>query len=95
MESSGSGFIAHWKNRKEEIYMENLMKILKEIRPDVDFEKEDRLIDGDILDSFDWVKLVSEIDEAFGIEVQFEDLVAENFNSVDNIWALINKLAGE
>lgn len=75
--------------------MEQLMNILKGLRPDVDFEKEDKLIDNGVLDSFDLVALVGEINEAFDVEVEFEDMEPENFNSVENMYAMIEKLQNE
>lgn len=75
--------------------MEKLMKILKELRPEVDFEKEDKLIDNGIIDSFDLVALVGEINEVFGVEVEFEDMEPENFNSAENIYKMICRLENE
>ena len=72
--------------------MDKLMKILWEINPDIDFETEDALIDGGMLDSFDLVTLVAEIDDAFGIEIPAEALIPENFNSAKAIFALIQRL---
>ena len=72
--------------------MDKLMKILWEINPDIDFETEDALIDGGMLDSFDIVTLVAEIDDAFGIEIPAEALIPENFNSAKSIFALIQRL---
>lgn len=72
--------------------MEELMRILEEARPDVDFGKETKLIDNHVLDSFDIVSIVSDIDEAFNIEIDVEDLEAENFNSAEAIWKLIQEL---
>ena len=72
--------------------MDKLMKILWEINPDIDFETEDVLIDGGMLDSFDIVTLVAEIDDAFGIEIPAEALIPENFNSAKAIFALIQQL---
>jgi acyl carrier protein len=72
--------------------MDKLMKILWEINPDIDFETEDALIDGGMLDSFDIVTLVAEIDDAFGIEIPAEALIPENFNSAKAIFALIQRL---
>lgn len=71
---------------------ETLMSILKELRPDVAFETETSLIDGGILDSFDIVSLVGELNEEFDVEIGVEDLTPENFNSADNILALITRL---
>lgn len=72
--------------------MDKLMRILSELNPDVDFETEDALIDGGMLDSFDIVTLVAEIDDTFGIEIPAEALIPENFNSAKAIFALIQQL---
>lgn len=69
-----------------------LLEILKEIRPDVDFENETELIDDGILDSFDVVSIISEIDDAFGVQIRINELDPENFNSAEAIWNLIQKL---
>ena len=72
--------------------MDKLMRILSELSSDIDFETEDVLIDGGLLDSFDIVTLVAEIDDAFGIEIPAEALIPENFNSAKAIFALIQQL---
>ena len=68
------------------------MRILSELSSDIDYETEDALIDGGMLDSFDIVTLVAEIDDAFGIEIPAEALIPENFNSAKAIFALIQRL---
>ena len=72
--------------------MDKLLEILKGIRPDVDFENETELIDDGILDSFDVVSIISEIDDAFGVQIRINELDPENFNSAEAIWNLIQKL---
>ena len=72
--------------------MDKLLEILKEIRPDVNFENETELIDDGILDSFDVVSIISEIDDAFGVQIRINELDPENFNSAEAIWNLIEKL---
>ena len=72
--------------------MERLIKILSELRPEVDFEVETNLIDDGILDSFDMVALVTEINEEFDIRIGIENLVPENFNSVESIMELIERI---
>ena len=71
--------------------MEKLLEILADVRPDVDFEKEEKLIDNSILDSFDIITIVAEINEAFNIEINVADLLPENFNSAKAIWQLVEK----
>lgn len=62
------------------------------MRPDVDFENEKALIDSGILDSFDVVNIASEIMETFNVEITAEHIKPENLNSVEAMWALIQRL---
>ena len=65
------------------------MQILTECCPDIDFETEVALIDEGILESLDIVMIVSEIKDVLDVEITVDDLVPENFNSVDQILALV------
>ncbi|MBP3538944.1 MAG: acyl carrier protein [Oscillospiraceae bacterium] len=75
--------------------MDELMRILGELRPDVDFENEKSLVTGGVLDSFDIVSLVAEISDNFDVEIKPNHLVPENFNSAEAMMALIEKLEDE
>lgn len=75
--------------------MEQLLEILNELHPDVDFETADDLIDGKILDSFDIVTLVAEIDSEFDVAIPAEELIPENFNSAEALFDLIMRLSEE
>ena len=57
----------------------------------MDFEKEESLIDGFILDSFDIVTIVGGMEDAFGIEISASDIIPENFNSVKAMMELVEK----
>ncbi len=84
------------KQKKEVNKMlEQLLEILRELKPDVEFEGQKRLFDDGLLDSLDIVSLVSEIDDAFDVEITVTDLQPENFNSVEAMLALIERLQGE
>ena len=72
--------------------MEALMKILAELRPDVEFEGNNELVDSGELDSFDIVSLVGELCEEYDIEIGADEIVPENFNSVEAIWELVQRL---
>ncbi len=72
--------------------MERLLPLLQEIRPDVDFEKETALIDEGILDSFDVVSIISELDDLYDVQIRISELDPENFNSLDSIKELILKM---
>lgn len=69
---------------------EKIIKILKEIRPDIDVKATNFIEDG-MLDSFDIVTLVSELIDAFSIELSVEDILPENFNSVEAMKRLIQE----
>ena len=68
--------------------MDKLIDILKGIRPNINVESKTLVDDGE-LDSFDIVTLVTEIIDAFNIELNVDDILPENFNSVDAIYKLI------
>ena len=72
--------------------MEALLNILSEIHPEVDFETEEHLIDNKILDSFDIVTAVSEINAEYDVTIPAEELIPENFNSAKALYALIERL---
>ena len=71
---------------------EKLLGILDDIRPDIDFTLEQKLMEDGILDSFDILSIVSAIEESFAIEVGEDDLETVNFNSVDAMIRLIVRL---
>ena len=71
--------------------MEKLMGILRDIRPDLDFDTADKLIDNSILESIDIISIVSEINDAFDININVTDLLPENFNNALAIWTLIQR----
>ena len=71
---------------------EQVLKILKGVRQDVDFEKETRLIDDSILDSFDIISIVSDLNDEFAIDITADELEPENFNTLDAIVELVQSL---
>lgn len=71
---------------------DQIVKILTELRPEFDFTQEGvDFIEEGMLDSFDLVTLVSELDSTFGISIDGVDILPENFSSVDAIAALLVK----
>ena len=70
---------------------EQIIEILSEICPGVDFANEKALIDDGLVDSLDIVSIVTELMDAFDVEISVEDLQPENFNSVDAIVELIQR----
>ena len=68
-----------------------IIEILSEICPGVDFETETALIDDGLIDSLDIVAVVTELMEAFDVDLGVDDLTPENFNSVEAIEDLIER----
>ena len=75
--------------------MEDLMELLEGIRPDIDFEREKALVTDRLLESFDIINLVSEINDEFDVKIKPADLVPENFDSVEAMWEMIERLQDE
>ena len=75
--------------------MDELLRMLSALHEDVDFESCDTLIDDGILDSFDIVTLIAEINDEFDVTIPAEEIVPENFNSAETIWNLIQRLDEE
>ncbi|WP_430813443.1 acyl carrier protein [Carboxylicivirga sp. RSCT41] len=71
--------------------MKEIVKILSEIRPDEDYEVSDNFIADGLLDSFDLVVLVSELDSHFSISIKGTDILPDNFENIDSISALVRK----
>lgn len=74
---------------------EKVLSILNDIRPDIEFEKEERLIDDGMLDSFDIISIVSDFNNEFDIEIEIDELEPYNFNTVAAMVELIEKLRDE
>lgn len=74
---------------------DKLIKIMNEVRPDIDYEEVDNLISGEILDSFDIVVIVGEILEQLGIEIPVEEINEDGFDSVMKIEELLVKLSSQ
>ncbi|MBR5109280.1 MAG: acyl carrier protein [Clostridia bacterium] len=75
--------------------MEELLEILRDINPDVDYETEDNLIDGKVLDSLSIIQMINEICDTFDIEIPPKWMRNENFNSAKKIWAMIQQIQEE
>lgn len=71
---------------------QDLIYILKEIHPEVDYETEKNLIDSKIFDSMDIVMLISEIADSFDIKIPANEIVPDNFNSAEALFRLIQEL---
>ncbi len=72
--------------------MKDIIEILNEVNPGVDYEHEEELVTNGILTSFDIVTLISMLNMKFDIDISVTDLVPENFESAKAIKKLVDKL---
>ena len=70
---------------------EKILNILKDIRPEFDFTASLNFIADGLLDSFDIVTLVSELEDNFDVLIDGEDVIPENFDSIESIMNIIQK----
>ena len=72
--------------------MDEILEILEGINPDIDFETCDTLVDDGILASLDLVSVIAELSDAFDITIPARDIVPENFNSAEAMYAMVQRL---
>jgi acyl carrier protein len=68
-----------------------VLRILSKIQPDFDFSQDLNFIEEGMIDSFDMINLVTELDEEFGISIDGVDIIPENFSTISAIVLLLNK----
>jgi acyl carrier protein len=77
-----------------EIKMNEILNILKDVRPEINFETENNFISNGFLDSFDMITLVTELEKKFDILIDPLDILPENFESIDTIAKVVKKNGG-
>jgi len=80
-------------DKKRKNMRETILTILQMIRADVDFTNQTALVDDGVLDSMDIVALVNALEKTFKLEIDYNDAKPVNYNSVENIQALIERLS--
>ena len=73
--------------------VDEVLKVLKEEYPDIDFMSSDSLVQDGIINSLTLVGIISALSMEFGIEITFQDINEENFKSVRAIAALVERLS--
>ncbi|HCE73268.1 acyl carrier protein [Porcincola intestinalis] len=74
---------------------DRILNILKSMDDSVDYVSETKLIDDKVIDSLTLTALISELESEFNIEIDMDDIVPENFNSVDAMTELVERLQDE
>ena len=73
---------------------EQVMNILKEIKPTKDLSGVTDIIEGGYLDSFELMSLIANLGDTFGFEIDVDEITPENFNSIEAIAAMVRRLKG-
>jgi len=74
--------------------MNELLKILQEIRPDSDFQESNDFIEDYLLDSFDIMTLTSELEGKYSVQIPTSSIVPESFQSIEAIAGLVRDCGG-
>ena len=74
---------------------EQIIEILQDIHPEADYETCQTLIDDHILTSLDVLSLVAELEDEFDVTIPTVEIIPSNFNSVDAIAAMVDRLQEE
>jgi len=71
--------------------MKTVQEVLKGIRPEFDFTTSEDFIADGMLDSFDVITLISELDQNYGISIVGADILPENVRNLEAIEKLLHK----
>ncbi|MBD8987047.1 MAG: acyl carrier protein [Clostridiales bacterium] len=72
--------------------MNELLTILRELHPDIDFETATGLVEDSVLTSLDIVTIVTEVADRLDVNIPAEEILPENFDSAAALWQLIQRL---
>ena len=72
--------------------MNDFIAMLKKIKPNVDFENEDALVDDGILESLDIITIIAEIADKYDVIIQSDEITSDNFNSAEALYELVEDL---
>ena len=72
--------------------MNEIIDILTELHDDIDFTIETGLIENGILNSLDIVSIITEINDRMDVRIPAEEILPENFDSAEALWALVQRL---
>ena len=70
---------------------DKIVELLQEINPDICINETNHFVDDGLLNSFDIANLVASFEEEYGIDIDGEDILPENFNTIEAMEKLIDK----
>jgi acyl carrier protein len=71
--------------------MSKISDVLAEIRPEFQFKDAEDFFAEGMLDSFDLMTLVATLDKTYGISIDGQDILPENFRNCGAIERLLTK----
>ena len=71
---------------------EKVLAVLQQELPDIDFTTDAELVSDGILDSLSITTIIAALTMEFGVTIPYEEIVEENFNSVDALAAMVQRL---
>ena len=72
--------------------MEEFISMLKGIKPNVDFENDEALVDDGLIESLDIISIISEISDKYGVQIPSDEIIPDNFNSAEALYELVQDL---
>ena len=70
---------------------EKVIEIMKEVKPTKDLSELSDIVEGGYIDSFELMTLITALSNEFDIEIEVDDIVPENFNSIDGIVSMVER----
>lgn len=71
---------------------EKVLAVLERECPDIDFTASDKLVTDGILDSLALTSIIAALTMEFDIAIPYEEIVETNFDSLDGLAAMVERL---
>ncbi len=71
---------------------EKVLEVLTEEFPGVDFEASDELVADGVMDSLTITGVIAALSMEFGIVIPYEEIIEDNFTSVDALADMVERL---
>jgi acyl carrier protein len=68
------------------------MRLLREEVPDIDYSKSETMADDGLLDSLALTSILGALSSEFDVEIPYDQITPENFNSIKTIAELMRNL---
>ena len=72
--------------------LEQVLEILHDINPEIDYRTEKNLVDKQLVNSFFLITLIGELEDAFNIKITTAEVIPSNMNSAEAMAAMVERL---